>query len=67
VEITSPARTLADVADIGVDPSVVIEATARALATGLVTAGELHEAIKNRPTRVRRLVERAIQETGSHA
>jgi predicted transcriptional regulator of viral defense system len=67
VEITSPARTLADVADIGVDPSVVVEATARALATGLVTAGELHEAIKNRSTRVRRLVERAIQEAGSHA
>ena len=67
VEITSPARTLADVADIGVDPSVVIEATARALAIGLVTAGELREAVKNRSTRVRRLVDRAITEAGSHA
>jgi predicted transcriptional regulator of viral defense system len=67
VEITSPARTITDVADIGVDPSVVIEATARALATGLVTSGELRGAMKRRSARVRRLVERAIQEAGAHA
>jgi len=67
VEITSPARTLADVADIGVDPSVVIEATARALGTGLVTSGELREAVTHRSVRVRRLVQRAIQEAGAHA
>jgi len=67
VEITSPARTITDVADIGVDPSVVIEATARALATGLVSSGELRGAVKGRSARVRRLVERAIQEAGAHA
>jgi predicted transcriptional regulator of viral defense system len=67
VAITSPARTIADVAGIGVDPSVVIEATARALATGLVTSGELRGAVKRRSARVRRLVERAIQEAGAHA
>lgn len=67
VEITSPARTIADVADIGVDPSVVIEATVRALATGLVTSGELRGAVKGRSARVRRLVERAIHEAGAHA
>lgn len=67
VEITSPARTIADVADIGVDPSVVIEATARALATGLLTPGELREAVRHRSARVRRLVERAIQEVGARA
>ena len=67
VEITSPARTITDVADIGVDPSVVIEATARALATGLVTSGELRGAVKRRSARVRRLVERAIQEAAAHA
>ncbi len=67
VEITSPARTITDIADIGVDPSVVIEATARALGTGLVTSGELREAVKHRSTRVRRLVERAIQGAGAHA
>jgi predicted transcriptional regulator of viral defense system len=62
VEITSPARTITDVADIGVDPSVVIEATARALGTGLVTSGELREAARLRSKRVRRLVERAIRD-----
>ena len=67
VEITSPARTLADVADIGVDPSVIIEATARALGTGLVTPGELREAVERRSARVRHLVERAIQEASAHA
>ena len=67
VEITSPARTITDVADIGVDPSVVIEATGRALATGLITPNELRAAVKRRSARVRRLVERAIQETGAHA
>jgi len=67
VEVTSAARTITDVADIGVDPSVVIEATARALGTGLVTSGELREAVKRRSTRVRRLVERAIQEASAHA
>ena len=67
VEITSPARTLADVADVGAEPGVVIEATARALATGLVTAGELREAVDHRSARVRGLVERAIREAGAHA
>jgi predicted transcriptional regulator of viral defense system len=67
VEITSPARTITDVADIGIDPSVVIEATTRALAIGLVTSGELRGAVTRRSARVRRLVERAIQEAGAHA
>jgi predicted transcriptional regulator of viral defense system len=67
VEITSPARTLADVADVGVDPGVVVEAAARALGAGLVTSGELREAVKRRPERVRRLVERAIREADPDA
>jgi predicted transcriptional regulator of viral defense system len=67
VEITSPARTITDVAGIGGDPSVVIEATARGLATGLVTSSELLGAVKRGPARVRRLVERAIREAGAHA
>jgi hypothetical protein len=46
---------------------VVIEATARALATGLVTSVELWEAVTRRSARVRRLVERAIQEAGALA
>jgi predicted transcriptional regulator of viral defense system len=64
VQVTSPARTIADVADIGTDPSVIVEAAARALATGLVSKNELHMAVKRRSARVRQLVERAIEEAG---
>lgn len=67
VQVTSPARTIADVADIGADPSVVLEATSRALATGLVSANELHTAVRRRSARVRQLVERAIAEAGKRA
>ena len=67
VEVTSPARTIADVAKIGVDPSVVIEAAVRALGTGLATPAALRVAVKHRSARVRRLVERAIREAGPRA
>lgn len=67
VQVTSPARTIADIADLGTDPSVVIEATSRALATGLVSPPELRTGVKRRSLRVRRLVERAIEEAGKRA
>jgi predicted transcriptional regulator of viral defense system len=67
VQVTSPARTIADVADLGADPSVVIEATSRALATGLVSTNELRTAVRHRSARVRQLVERAIEEAGKRA
>jgi hypothetical protein len=65
--VTSPARTIADVADIGVDPSVVIEATWRAVITGLVSPKELRAAVRRRSVRVRQLVARALQEVGLRA
>jgi len=67
VHVTAPARTIADVADAGGDPSVVIEASARALATGLVSATELRSAARHRAARVRQLIERAIDEAHAHA
>lgn len=67
LHVTSPARTLADVADIGADPSVVIEATGRALASGLVSTNELRLAIRRRSARVRDLIERAIDEARARA
>lgn len=67
VQVTSPARTIADIADIGTDPSVVIEATSRGLATGLVSANELRTAVRRRSARVRQLMERAIEEAGTRA
>lgn len=62
VRLTSPARTIVDVADIGTDPSVVVEAVDRAVATGLVSVDELQAALKGRSVRVRDLLERAIEE-----
>jgi predicted transcriptional regulator of viral defense system len=67
VDITSPARTIADVADIGADPSVVLEATGRALAIGLASTGELRAAVKGRSARVQRVVEQAIREAQARA
>lgn len=65
VRVTMPARTIADVADIGADPSVVIEAVTRALATGVVTAEELSDAANGRSARVQRLVARAVEEANA--
>jgi predicted transcriptional regulator of viral defense system len=67
VQITSPARTITDIAEIGADPSVVLEATARALATGLLSPDELRAAVRRRSARVRQLVARAIREAGVRA
>jgi len=67
VQATSPARTLADVAEIGADPSVVVEATRRAVGSGLVSASELRHAVKRRSARVRQLIKRAIAAVGDSA
>jgi len=67
VQLTSPARTIADVAEVGADPAVVIESTGRALATGLLSPKELRAAVVGRSIRVRQLVTRAIQEAATHA
>ena len=67
VRVTSPARTIADVSEVGADPSVVIEAIAHALSTGLVAASELLGSVADRSERVRQLVDRAIKEAGSRA
>jgi predicted transcriptional regulator of viral defense system len=67
VQLTSPARTIVDVADIGADPSVVIEATGRAVTSGLVSPKELRAAVRRRSARVRQLVARALQEVGVRA
>lgn len=61
VQLTSPARTIADVAEIGADPGVVIEAIGRAVATGLVSSNELRAVVRHRSARVRQLIEAALQ------
>jgi predicted transcriptional regulator of viral defense system len=67
VRLTSPARTIVDVAHTGTDPSVVVEAVDHALSTGLVSADELRAASEGRSARVRNLVERALAEAGVRA
>ncbi len=62
VALTGPARTIVDVADAGADPSVVMEAVRRGLASGLVSRAELRRAVRARSARVRQLVGRAIEE-----
>lgn len=64
VRITSPARSIADAAESGTDPSSIREAIRRALGQGLLTEAELGRAISDRPRRVRDLVEQAIAERG---
>jgi predicted transcriptional regulator of viral defense system len=67
VRVTAPARTIVDAAEVGVEPSVVIEATDRAIRTGLLTAQELRRSAQNRSDRVLSLIDRALKETAAHA
>jgi predicted transcriptional regulator of viral defense system len=61
VLLTSPARTIVDVAQAGGDPSVVVEAVRRGLGTGLVDRAELRQAGESRSVRVRQLLQHAIE------
>ena len=67
VRVTSPARTVADAAQAGTDPSSIIEAVTAALEQGLLSTDELLRAAENRPRRVRDLLERAIEERDRRA
>jgi predicted transcriptional regulator of viral defense system len=67
VRITSPTRTIVDAAETGTEPSVILEAVGRALDEGLLTADELRQTAEDRPKRVRRLIERSIEEAGRRA
>lgn len=62
VRITSPARTIADAAEAGTDPEYIVDAVANTLARDLATEEDLKRAVQERPTRVKRLIERAIEE-----
>ena len=67
VRVTSPARSIADAAEAGTDPSVIHEVIGCALRQGLLTEGDLRKVVHDRPKRVRDLVERAIRENGTRA
>jgi predicted transcriptional regulator of viral defense system len=67
VKVTSAARSIADAAEAGTDPSVIHEVIGSALRQGLLTEGDLREIAHDRPKRVRDLVERAVREKGTRA
>ena len=67
VRVTSPARTIADAAQAGTDPSSIIEAVTAALEQGLLSTDELWRAAEDRPRRVRDLLERAIEQSDRRA
>ena len=60
VRLTAPARTIVDVAAVGVSPDQVAAAIRQALGRGLTTPGMLREAARSRGRRVQRLIEAAL-------
>jgi predicted transcriptional regulator of viral defense system len=64
MRVTSPARTIADVAASGVAPDQVTAAVHAALARGMTTPALLREATSVRGRRVRRLIEAALSGGG---
>jgi predicted transcriptional regulator of viral defense system len=64
MRVTSPARTIADVAASGVAPDQVTAAVHAALAREMTTPALLREATRVRGRRVRRLIEAALSGGG---
>jgi predicted transcriptional regulator of viral defense system len=64
MRVTSPARTIADVAASGVAPDQVTAAVHTAMARGVTTPSLLREAAKARGRRVQQLVEAALSGAG---
>jgi len=62
VRLTTLARTIVDVAELGADPGLVLDATERAITAAILTPADLRRAVEHRSARVRTLVEGAIQE-----
>jgi predicted transcriptional regulator of viral defense system len=65
VRLTTPARTIVDVAESGAAPEQVIRATGQAIERGLTTPDRMRAAAKSRGRRVRNLIETALSGTTS--
>ena len=65
VRLTTPARTIVDVAESGAAPEQVIQATGQAIERGLTTPDRMRAAVKSRGRRVRNLIETALTGTTS--
>jgi predicted transcriptional regulator of viral defense system len=64
--LTTPARTIADLAASGLSEEMIRQAVQEALRRGLVTASELESQASRRHSQVRRLIQKALEET-AHA
>jgi len=62
VRVTSPARTIVDAAEAGTEPEYIVDAVGQALSRGVLTEAELGVAARGRSERVRRLIERALED-----
>jgi predicted transcriptional regulator of viral defense system len=60
LRVTTPARTIADVAESGVAPEQVIRAARQAIDRGLTTEARLRASAETRSRRVRDLIEAAL-------
>lgn len=65
LRMTTPARTIVDVAESGAAPEQVIEAIRQAIERGLTTPARLRAAARSRGSRIRSLIERALLDTTS--
>ena len=64
MRLTGPARTIADVAEVGAAPEQVVRAARQAIDRGMTTPNRLREAAMGRGRRVEQLIEVALAGTG---
>jgi predicted transcriptional regulator of viral defense system len=62
VRVTAPVRTILDAAEAGTGPEQIRMAIRQALQRGLLLPGQLRAAARERPRRVRTLVEHALEQ-----
>ncbi len=65
IRVTSPTRTIVDVAEAGTSAEHVERAVSEALPAGMTSAGRLRAAAASRSHRVQRVIEQAIELTTS--
>lgn len=63
LRMTTPARTIVDVAESGAAPEQVIAATRQAIERGLTTPARIRAAARSRGRRIRNLIESALSVT----
>jgi predicted transcriptional regulator of viral defense system len=62
LRVTAPARSIVDAAEWGTAPDQILLAVRQAVRAGLASADELRRAAAGRSIRVRRLIERGLEE-----